>query len=473
LGEDGGELAGFDVVQDHLSRAGDDERHVVASVIRAVWGRPARRNSLRRFFPRDPPRPGSVSSPCVAGTPGVDDAYAFDTVLAAELPDGVDVVGASHYRPGQLVVVLHAITASCHPASGFGDHGTVALTTSGSSLSEIDAMSATKDGQLLLAGSDGSNEIVGRLLGDGRIDTSFGSDSWMRFRPPEKPVAVSNAPGYQATSISQAPSGMVFVGANDGQAHCCVESFVSELTPRGILVGSFGERGSVALPQLQGSYTTSVFPQATGVLVAGQYEGMGCGGPMIVRLNGTGGLDRAFDSHLAASLKASLAPDVLFTPVVVPGRNGTFDLLGDAVASCALNPHPPSQGLGLEFTGDGYLDRSFGNLGRLSFASDEDIGNGTWGTRLENGRLLLVTIAYSSLRSGTAVGLRVREFLGTGRVADAFGHGGVVNLNNKAIAAILNDQDISPSVAIIPAPDQGELITVASVRQIDVVRLQA
>jgi hypothetical protein len=58
-------------------------------------------------------------------------------------------------------------------------------------------------------------------------------------------------------------------------------------------------------------------------------------------------------------------------------------------------------------------------------------------------------------------------------VANAFGHGGVVNLNNKAIAAILNDQDISPSVAIIPAPDQGELITVASVRQIDVVRLQA
>jgi hypothetical protein len=419
------------------------------------------------------PRPGSVSRPCFVGTPGVDDAYSFDTLLAAELSDGVDVVGTSHYRSGQLVVVLHGITPNCHPAPGFGDHGTATLTTSGSSLlSEIDAMSATNDGQLLLAGTDGSNEIVGRVQANGHIDTAFGSDGWMRFQPPEKPVAVVVAPGYQATSISQASSGMVFVGANDGQAHCCIESFVSELTPRGILVGSFGEHGSVALPQFQGSYTTNVFPQATGVLVAGQYEGMGCGFPMIVRLDGKGGLDRAFDSSLAASLKVSLAPDVLFVPVLLPGRNGTFALLGDDAASCPLNPQPPSHGLGLEFMGDGYLDRSFGTLGRLKFASDDDIGNGTWGTRLENGQLLLVTIVYSSLKSGTAVGLRVREFLGTGRVDDAFGHGGIVNLDNKAIAA-MNDQDISPSVAMIPAPDQGELIAVASVRQIDVVRLQA
>jgi hypothetical protein len=420
-----------------------------------------------------PPRPGSVSRPCVVGTPGVDDEYPFDTLLAAEVSDGVDVIGASYDRSGQLVVVLHGITPNCHPAPGFGNHGTVTLTMWGSPPSEIDAMSATNNGQLLLAGTDGSNEIVGRLQGNGHIDAAFGSDGWTRFRPPEKPVAAVNALGYQATSISQAASGMVFVGANDGQAHCCIESFVSELTPRGILVGSFGEHGSVALPQFQGSYTTNVFPQATGVLVAGQYEGMGCGFPMIVRLDGKGGLDRAFDSNLAASLKASLALDVLFVPVLLPGRNGTFALLGDDAASCPLNPQPPSHGLGLKFMGDGYLDRSFGNLGRLTFASDDDIGNGTWGTPLENGQLLLVTIVYSSLKSGTAAGLRVREFLGTGRVNDAFGHGGIVNLDNKAIAASLNDQDISPSVAIIPAPDQGELIAVASVRQIDVVRLQA
>jgi hypothetical protein len=419
-----------------------------------------------------PLRPESVNKPCVVETPGVDGAHFLDTLLAAELSDGVDVVGASYYRSGQLVVVLHAITANCQPASGFGDHGTVTLITSGSSFSEIDAMSATSNRQLLLAGNDGSDEIVGRLKDDGQIDAAFGSDGWMRFRPREKPVAAMIAPTYQATSISQAPSGMIFVGANDGQAHCCVESFVSELSARGTLVGSFGEYGSVALSQLQGSYVTKVFPQATGVLVAGQSEGMGCGGPIIVRLNGTGGLDRAFASHLAASLQASFASDMLFVPVLIPGRNGAFVLLGDDMASCSLNPHPASHGTGLEFTGDGHLDRSFANLGRLNFASDNAVGlSTTWGTRLESGRLLLVTVAYSSPESGTAVGLRIREFLGQGRVEKAFGHEGIVNLDNKKLVAMLNDYDISSPVAIIPAPDQGELIAVASTRQIDLFRL--
>jgi len=98
-------------------------------------------------------------------------------------------VGTSHQQRGELIVVLHAVKAGCHTVVAFGADGTVTLSLRNSSpYAEIDTLAAVAGGRLLMGGTDGQDEIVGRLSPDGRLDPSFGVSGWAKARPKEEPM---------------------------------------------------------------------------------------------------------------------------------------------------------------------------------------------------------------------------------------------------------------------------------------------
>jgi len=146
--------------------------------------------------------PGSVAVSCDAGGPGIDPQYPFDSLLDAELPGGIDVVGSSHNTDHALITVLHALTAGCKPVTGFGTNGTatVALTTS-SPFAGIDTTTAAPPGRLLVGGTDGPDDVIGRLLADGDVDKTFAVSGWARLPRLEK-VRGPPPPGPIATPLA-------------------------------------------------------------------------------------------------------------------------------------------------------------------------------------------------------------------------------------------------------------------------------
>ena len=96
----------------------------------------------------------------------------------AELPDGSIVVGTTHQYNGMVSLVLRRVTQDCRVVRTFGNNGTASVGTSGSS-GEIDVIHALPNGDLLVAGSASEYvELVGRLLPNGQVDHSFGTDGW-------------------------------------------------------------------------------------------------------------------------------------------------------------------------------------------------------------------------------------------------------------------------------------------------------
>jgi hypothetical protein len=341
-------------------------------------------------------------------------SLAYGGGLFAELPDGSLIVGASHTHHSKLEIVLRRVSPDCRVVRSFGKSGTETITVDHAQSGTIDAIRATQDGQLILAGSDGRNELVGRLEADGRLDRSFGGQGWSRFKPYVKNYGGMPTPLPRvATSISFGPSGSIFLGGNDDTAHCCTQDFVSKLAPDGGLVQDYGTAdGSIVVPKLSGSYITEVDANADGsAYVFVEYEQSGCGYPVVLRLRFDGSLDRHFDAAMARTLKRVAPQRWDFTPTLVPGRAGAFALVGGFDRTCGpLSSNSPSLGLAVGITPSGRLDSSFGRSGETRFPASLFALDNPPAIRLPSGRI----VAAGGSSSGRTKGLIVRFFSATG-----------------------------------------------------------
>lgn len=394
---------------------------------------------------------------CDLGGPGIDPSYGLDPLLAAASPGGIEVVGASHTTGHELVTVLHTVTASCGPVAGFGDDGmATARLPSSSPFAEIDAMvnlPGTK--QLLIAGTDGQNEVVGRLLPDGQLDSSFGQAGWARLRPKEKPL-LNNIDVPIATSIAVAPSGTIYLARDDSSAHCCVQGFVSALTKSGLPERLFGEDGSVLLPMLGGSYTNQVFVQSSGSEIAAGFVGNFPGEEVVVRLDTRNALDRGFDAR-ARRLIDSLAPIAgQYAPIVFVRNGGAIGLVGDTTS---MDPHVVAGGLVFGLTPSGLTDPSFGS-GRLLVPDDFGDPPYTWTERGSDGATIVVSAPSMSQ-------LLVVYLRASGRLDPQFGRHGVMVI--PIAAAAQHDDDAGVAVS----ESAGAVtVAVASSQRIETLRVR-
>ncbi|HLX18591.1 MAG TPA: hypothetical protein VKR23_00395 [Gaiellaceae bacterium] len=324
--------------------------------------------------------------------------------LTAELPGGSLVLGATHQRGKELSVVLRRVDSACHVVHSFGKDGTAALALSvetgpyGFVGGSIDTLAAEPDGGLLVAGNDGRYELVGRLLATGRLDPSFGRNGWARIRPHEKPAYRTPPPFPTVTSIAIDPSGSIFLGGNDGEAHCCAQSFVSELTADGAPVQSFGSNGSIILPArgFTGSYITQLASNGDGSAYAfGEYEQSGCGYPIVVRFGHDGSLDARFDAAVARTLRRVAPQPFRFTPTLVPGSSGAFALVGGFDKTCGpLSRHPVSSGRAVGILPSGRIDGAFGKAGESPFAAPVFTFDNPLAIRLASGGIVAADELY-------------------------------------------------------------------------------
>lgn len=299
---------------------------------------------------------GGQSSAATAGACRIHMTSAMETdrrygqVLDTAFTDGSVVVGSSYLQGKSAVVHLRRILPSCQVVARFGVVIRSQFTDWG-----IDTVAATPDGRILLAGNSGRSAVVGRLSANGGLDRTFGDDGWTRIRP-YKHRQFGNYYGFSATSLAVGSDGRIAVAGVDGGAHCCIRSFVTELTPDGVPIKGFGHDGSRVVPDYAGSYAASVFPNSDrSIYVFGQYEQSGCGAPNIVRFLPDGLLDRRFDSAIARTIKRLTRRHFRFTPTLVPDPRGGFTLVGGLDRTCVLSRYQPSGGVSVRVGADGAI----------------------------------------------------------------------------------------------------------------------
>ena len=389
------------------------------------------------------------------------------SLLDTELPDGTVVLGGSYVKAGRLVTVLQALSPNCQPAQGFGAHGTATVTLAVHSASAvIDVIAATTDGKILLGGGIGADLVVGRLLADGRVDAGFGNSGWARLQAPVKPPPGMFS-GYAISSLALGPAGTIYLGGNDGTAHCCVEDFVGALSPSGRTERSFGNDGWAILPALDGSYDTEIFPGTSGILVMGFVMYTGCGGPVLSRLDARGRLDKTFDSNVQHSLASATARYVLVGPALYQRPSGGFALVGDLIASgCqAQVAKLAGKGLALGFRSNGDIDPSFGTAGRTGFTYNGS--SGTWVVPLPDGSTVVVTDQVPAGAYGAPRALEVRELSVAGRFKSAPCRSGTCTVNMSWATAT----NSYPGVDAMAAPDGSVVIVVVAKQRAKIYRV--
>ena len=418
---------------------------------------------------------GSVSvrqARCAVAVPGDDPSMAFGAVLAAELPDGTLVVGGSRNHGRTLLIRLRRLTQDCRPVASFGDNGTATIVVKSvqPEYVGIARMVTTPGGELLLAGTDGHSELVGRLLASGRLDHSFGNGGWTRISPHGTPLGPT-LPAPIATSLALTPAGAIFVGGNDQEAHCCVQDFVSELSPQGNLVRSFGHEGSVVLPaEFVGSFTTDVYSDAVGgVYALGLRVFMGCGGPIVVRVRSDGSLDARFDAAAARSIASATPHRLLFVPaLILRPQPGSFALIGGLSNECGTASHVVNSGLAVGLLPSGRIDRSYGRDGTTRFPGNVDPFSTSDTSLLEtrSGRILALTSLYSA-SAAAVVSATVRAFSTSGAIDQSFGKSGARIVDLRTLP---RTEDVN--VALAPGRDGGAWVVTGFPKEINLIRVQ-
>ena len=374
--------------------------------------------------------------------------------LAAELPDGSLVVGAASHRGPKLVVRLRRVTRGCRVVRSFGTHGTATVEVGANDVGEIDVLRAAPDGRLVLAGGNGKAELVGRLLGDGRLDRSFGDGGWARVASHERSQRGMPPPAPTATSIAFAGSGAILVGGDDEAPHCCVRDFVSEVSEAGVPVRTFGNEGSVFLPTFGGSYTTELGVEPDGSSYAlGEYEQSGCGDPSIVRIRRDGSLDTRFDRSIARTVERVSGRKLRFTPTLVPGESGAFALVGGLDKTCVPAFPPPrvaSGGIAVEVGPSGGVERET-RFPAPGYAFDNPAA-----IRLVSGRVVAAALVYRA--NGKVKSALVRLFRPDGMTEGV-----------RAVALTSLPRSQSPSLALVPAAGGDAWLVVGLATQTDLV----
>lgn len=221
----------------------------------------------------------------------------------------------------------------------FGSYGVAAVGESIPAYREAAAVAVTSDGGILVAGENGyaRGGAVVRFRRDGLLDRSFGGGSGY--------VEVPGASGINSLAVDGA----------GGSALLSQRTTVTRITANGAIDTSFGQGGSVALPQLGPAFASLHFWSLTtlpdgGLLAAG----IRFGSPrmVVVRLLPNGSLDPAFgDGGLA---------------IVGFGRNPNSGALAMAVQSnddIILGGYAHGVPAVARLLPDGSRDPSFGHRG--------------------------------------------------------------------------------------------------------------
>lgn len=203
-----------------------------------------------------------------------------------------------------------------------------------------------------------SGYVLYRLNVDGTLDKTFAKGKgWASTNPGdiEDPAGMLQAPDGKFLIVGTSGTGPLLDQPNNFIS-------ISRFSARGEVDLTFGEQGSVLIPD-DNVYLTSVRMQSDGkILAAGSHKYGRWNESVIYRINPDGSLDSSFGSGGKASFTFDSAVSSVEAFTVQPD--------GKIVAACWTNPDKYS-GIGTVFgvvrlNADGSLDREFGTDGKTS-----------------------------------------------------------------------------------------------------------
>jgi uncharacterized delta-60 repeat protein len=248
----------------------------------------------------------------------------------------------------------------------FGTSGSLAITAAGLFLAPASGgIAVQSDGKIVIV----TNEIIARLLANGQLDSSFGSNG-------VAPTATVG--GVGGTSVAILSNGQILIGSGN---------VTSLYSANGSLVTRFGVNGQTAgFPSGDvGGFVVTTEPTTNRIkiITAGTLETapnltftQTTSGFLLVRYNGDGTIDNSFGTHGGA---ATPLPGNLFSQAfaVAAQTNGDIVAVGQtARTKVDVAPGPSSFGLA-RYLPNGRIDTAFGNGGFVStaFGSSEAFAN--------------------------------------------------------------------------------------------------
>jgi len=255
--------------------------------------------------------------------------------------------------PANLRLTVFRFNTNGSHDNTFGSNGAVAIQAAGNFLAPASGgMAVQSDGKILVASASnalGPARIVVRLLANGQLDSTFGSNG--------------AAPTVGGESIALLPNGEILIG--DG-------SVTSLYTANGSLDTTFGVAGQTPGFVSNGGgglvVTTNTITHVTKIITAGSLITSpsltsldSISGFLLVRYNSNGTLDSSFGGH--GGVATPFPGNVLAQAFSV-----ALQANGDIVAAgqTALTDTGPSDFGLARYAANGQLDTGFGNGGFVS-----------------------------------------------------------------------------------------------------------
>ena len=225
----------------------------------------------------------------------------------------------------------------------FGTAGMV-TTSFGTENAAVHALAINSSGQIIAAGSNGTNQAVARYNSNGSLDAAFGTGGR---------VTTSFGTGVTSTATGFVLQGTAIVVAGNSSAHNG-DVALARYTAAGALDSSFGTSGLVETDLGGQESANSVVVQGSDLLVAGAKDGA----MLVARYTANGSIDTTFGSNGYVKTAYTGGTAAASGVALVPA--GGFAVAGTVGGSqIGVAEYQPSGGLNSSFGTNGTATDAF------------------------------------------------------------------------------------------------------------------
>lgn len=327
------------------------------------------------------PTYGAISGKPGRTTIGSGAGQSFAKGMAIQPDNKTVIVGyAFNQNSFKSVVQVARLTENGAADFGFGGGSGVINIDLGTRDNEADAVAILPDEKILVACSDSDKIVLLRLLPDGSLDQSFGTNGKVLYK--------GNNSSALAKSMAVQPDGkIVIAGYNIATGGFSEDMLAIRFLPNGTPDNTFGTNGQVAISFLGGSEkANSVILQADGKIVLGGFASTPTFKNLaLVRLNPNGTLDAGFGvggKKTYAPLNNNCDKEITQITLANDGKILAATTIRDSITQY-------DNMVALRFTTTGNLDATFGINGLVNVPFFQQESYGTCVAIQPNGQILL------------------------------------------------------------------------------------
>ena len=355
--------------------------------------------------------------------------FSLARAVALQPDHKIVVAGNAFDSGGHDQLVVARLNSDGSLDGSFGNGGTVIdqLGAGTSPASVAYAVALQPDGKILVAGdatdSGGHNQLlVARLNGDGSLDGSFGNGGTVI-----ESLGAAGNPASAAGAVALQPNGKILVAGEATDSSGRNQFLVARLNGDGNLDGSFGTSGTVITQLGAGgnaasvAYAVALQPDGK-IVLAGDANGGDGDQFLLARLDGDGNFDNSFGTGGTVITQLGAG-----SPPLSDARAIALEPDGRIVAAGDANDRGSNDELLVaRLDGDGSFDGSFGNGGEVvaQLGTGPNPGSLALALALQpDGRIVATGAAVDN---GSTPKFLVARLNGDGSLDGSFGNGGKV-----------------------------------------------